>query len=55
MQVGNVVQSTTGWTSHTVCMGQKWTQSFDRKPEGKRPLGRPNVDRRIILGLISKK
>jgi hypothetical protein len=46
-----------GWAVHVARMGEK--RSVHRvlvgKPEGKRPLGRPSVDGRIILRWIFRK
>jgi hypothetical protein len=42
------------WTGHVACM-EKWLQSLVGKHEGRRPLGRVDIDRKIILNWISKK
>jgi len=45
------------WAGHVACIGE--TRGLYRvlmgKPEGKRPLGRPGIDGRIILRWIFRK
>ena len=45
------------WVGHVEYMGERKgaCRVLVRKPEGKRPLGNPATDWRIILKLISKK
>jgi len=42
---------------HVVCMGDKRNvyAILTGKPDGKRPLGRPSTDRKIILKCILRK
>jgi hypothetical protein len=39
------------WVGHVVFMGERWGvyRVLVGKPEGRRPLGRPGTDGRIIL------
>ena len=45
------------WAEHVVCMGERRGvyRVLVGKPEGKRPLGRPGIDGRKILGWIFSK
>ena len=45
------------WAGHVACTGTRRGaySVLVGKPEGKRPLGRPGVDKRIILRLIIRK
>jgi len=45
------------WVGHVACMGERrcMYRVLVGEPEGKRPLGRPGVDGRIILRWIFRK